>query len=278
MAAPESVRYLFDSTSEFYTSDRGTTHGWVGRVKVPEDLTRADIESFISAAGALPNPTEAIACSDRGYLEPRYVEIIRRSKHTMRMVISIRSQLRAKLIGMVNVLDTAQPSNPVVCIKLHGEYYPNLYEDIVSAPTAPTPIAPIEAPANSGKTRVYYSAAMAEYQADSTQNFATPIIQAFKLQTDTLDAPPQNFAPAVGCIGSLSQVFCPTRERRKGRHYIPTFLTTAPNLPSQQLEIPVAAASPTDISTCGENLANLAHVVCLAYKGESNDRVHQILP
>lgn len=277
MPAPESVRYVLDSTSEVYISDRGQNFNWVGHVKVPEDLTRTDIENFISASGARPNATEAVVCSDRGYITPRYVEIIRRSRHTIRMPISVRSQLRSKLIGMVGILDAAQPGNPVVCIKLHGEWFPNLYEEIVSTPSAPTPVAPIEAPANSGKVRLYYSAAMAEYQADSTQAFATEIIQAFKLQTDTEDAPPQSFAPAVDCIGPLSQVFCPTRARRKGRHYIPTFLTTAPNLPSQQLEIPVAGAAPTDINDCGQALANLAHVVCLAYRGESNDRVHQIL-
>lgn len=277
MAPPQSVRYVFDSTSEVYVSDRGQNYNWVGNVRVPEDLTRANIESFIAAAGATPNATEAVACSDRGYIKPRYVEIIRRSKHTIRMPITLRSELRNKLIGMVNVLDTAAPSNPVVCVKLHGEFFPDLYKEIVTAPSAPTAIAPIEAPPNSGKSRLYYSAAMAEYQSDSTRTFATEIIQGFRLQTDTVDAPPSNFAPAAGCIGALSTVFCPTRERRKGRHYIPTFLTTDPALPSQQLEIPVSSAASTDINTCGENLANLTHVVCLAYQGESNDRVHQIL-
>lgn len=277
MPAPESVRYVFDSTSEVYVSDRGQNFNWVGNVRVPEDLDRSVIESFVTAAGATPNATESVACSDKGYIKPRYVEVIRRSKHTIRMPITVRSQLRPKLIGMVNVLDTASPSNPVVCVKLHGEFFANLYEDIVTAATTPTPIAPIEAPPNSGKARVYYSAAMGQYQSDSTQTFATEIIQAFKMQTDTADAPPSSFAPAAGCIGPLSLTFCPTRARRKGRHYIPTFLTTNTNLPSQQLEIPVASASPTDINDCGEALANLAHVVCLGYQGESNDRVHQIL-
>lgn len=277
MPAPESVRYVFDSTSEQYISDRGTTHNWVSRLVVPEDLTRANVESFISAAGAQPGATESIECSDRNYLQPRYVEVIRRSKHRFKMPITIRSQLRNKLIGMVDVLNAASPSNPVVCIKLHGEFFPNLYEDVVSAPTPPGAVAAIEAPVNSGKARLYYSAAMGEYQSDSTRTFATPIIQAFRMQTDTTDAPPTAFPPAAGCIGILSQVFCPTRERRKGRHYIPTFLTVNTNLPSQQIEIPVSSASPTDIADCGEALANLAHVVCLAYKGESNDRVHQIL-
>ena len=277
MPAPESVRYVFDSTSEQYISDRGQNFDWVSNVRVPEDLTRANIEAFISAAGARPNPEDGVVCSDRGYITPRYVEIIRKSRHTIKMQISVRSQLRSKLIGMVGVLDGAQPGNPVVCIKLHGEWFPNLYEEIVTTPGAPTPVAPIEAPANSGKARLYYSGAMAEYQSDSTQNFATEIIQGFRLQTDTVDAPPANFAPAVNCIGPLSQVFCPTRARRKGRHYIPTFLTTEANLPSQQLEIPVASAAPTDINDCGQALANLTHVVCLAYQGESNDRVHLIL-
>ncbi|MEA5467991.1 hypothetical protein [Spirulina sp. 06S082] len=268
----QSLRAVWDTSSAQYTNDRGQTENLISHIYLPEDLTVAQLTSFINAMQGRVSP-DAIPCALRGEGKPRYVEFVRQSGHVLKCPVYLRNDLIDTVKAGRDVLNGANANNRVVCIRLVGEHYANIYDDLVTSAAAPVAIPEVKPPAGAGKTRIMYSATMMEYKADSTPVYAANAIMPFRMVTDTYDSAPSNFAPVDDCLGNTDILNCGSKQVRTSRRYTPSFLTNNAALPKQSLTVPVASNVPAEIVDCGQNLANLAHVICLEYMGESNPRL-----
>lgn len=286
-----SVRFLSDLTA--YTTDIGIDISTSAVFNAPPDLTDANIDTIVTAIGGtltgeLPPCREFVGSI-------RKLQFIRRSGNTMSVPVGSRANLINAATTIRNLLNAANSgNNKVVCIKLIGEEFPNLNDELGLSYTNGTFAKTHRAPDTATKQYVY--SGKIEYSSDATNPLGGVRFQAVKAISDNENAAATQLGTTwAGCVGDFQSITpCPTGNRRnplKHRRYELSFLSKSqevadPDNPpdgieaefaSEQIEVPVKASSASDIKTCGENLAGLTGVYCIGYRGESYSRFHRLL-
>ncbi len=275
------VPYKFDSG---YVTDLGTTLQYNLSLSPPSDLSTANIDAILGAIGASRRTGATVPCGERGTTRPRRVKYIRDNGSSFSVVIPDRSNLLAAAETIWNTLNTL--SIKPVCAQLEGEFSRNLIDDLRPAQTTNQACPKIEPSVSDGKHVGIYSGVMRDYKSDAT--YGATILMGFKSQTD---APGQAYSglrtEIDTCVGQLSTVQgCGgAAQPREYRRFVPELITTqttgsgptaVTNEFQQSVTVPVASHLPAEITTCGEDLATIACVICLPYYGESNSRLHKL--
>ena len=269
-----------------YLMDIGTSINVSGQFILPPDIPETEISTILTNIGAnppsdiKPNPP----CSDRVGADLRRLQFIRANGNTMTVPVSSRADLLNAATVITGVLNSAE--SEVVCIKLLGEYFPDLADEL--GLTYGGTFATSHVPTTGGK-QFYYSGNI-EYETDATTGIAgsDTVFQPIKSISDLEDAPSTKLSTVwADCVGDFSLALAcrgkGRRNPRKHRRYELTFATKtdlASETEAAQTEtaqLPVKSASQDDILVCGQSAAGLTGAYCIGYRGESYDRYHRLL-
>lgn len=269
-----------------YLMDIGTSINISGRFVLPPDIPDAEITTILQNIGAnvpsaiKPNPP----CSDRIGADLRKLEFIRANGNTMSVPVSSRANLLNAATVITGILNSND--SEVICIKLIGEYFPDLADELGLVYN--NTFATSHVPTTGGKQ--YYHDGNIAYETDATTGVlgTDTVFQPIKAISDLEDAPSTKLASVwAGCVGDFSLALaCRGKGRknpRKHRRFELTFATktdptsTTEAAQTETNELPVKGASQADILTCGQNAAKLAGAYCIGYRGESYSRYHRLL-
>ncbi|MEM7762095.1 MAG: hypothetical protein AAF298_28860 [Cyanobacteria bacterium P01_A01_bin.40] len=277
------VRFKPDNGSG-YLMDIGTEIAANSRFVLPPDVTEAQAATILANIGAEPLSanTDPIPCPDTVNADLRKLQFLRSSGGSMSVPVSNRANLEAAALVILGILNGA--GDDVVCIKLMGEFFPDLadelglnYQNTVATSHVST-----------GESKQFYNSGQIAYASD----VGSTVFQPVKSITDNEDAPATQIATAwAGCVGDFENTLaCRGKGRknpRKHRRFELTFAVgTAganpgdpPNITgTETIELPVKSSLAADILSCGQAAAALPGAYCINYTGESYDRFHKILP
>ena len=286
-----SVKFVGSSFS--YLMDMGTEIETSGVFNAPPDLSDTNISDIVTAIGGSLTGDLPPCREFNGSL--RKLLFIRASGNTMSVPVSSRANLINAATTIRDLLNAANSgNNKVVCIKLIGEEFPNLNDELGLKYTANT-FAQTHRADNTA-TKQYVYAGNIQYESDGTNPFGGVVFQSVKAISDNATAPATQLGTTWNsCVGDFQSVTpCPRGTRRnplEHRRYTLSFLTksqavTDPANPpagietqfaSEQIEVPEKASTVSDILTCGQSLAGLTGAYCIGYRGESYARFHKIL-
>lgn len=280
------VSYQFVSGTNAYISDINQNLSINSRFVAPPDLAQAGIDAILAASGAVET-TEPAICSDSALGKPRKLEFIRSSGNSMSVAVANKNDLISAATAIKGVLDPLNgASNPVVCIKLYGEEFLNLNDELGVNFTG-TAFAPShKAPATAGKQN--FASGVITYEADAANPIGTSVIHSIRSITEkaTNEFAAQLGTAAAGCIGdflTLQNCGNGRSNPRKHRRFYLDFATkadpadAAEESQSERIEVPVAGGGALDILACGNSLAALTGLYCIGFKGESYSRFHKLL-
>lgn len=264
-----------------YTMDIGTTMTAAGRFVLPPDVPDTEISTILTAIGAQPLSAivEGAVCNDALNARLRKLVFLRANGGSM----SVPVGSRANLLNAATVIRGLLNSNgsDVVCIKLLGEIFPDLADDL--GMNYDGDFATSHIPATGGKQ--YYHSGNISYQSDGSGTVFQPV----KGISDLENAPSTQLTAAwTGCVGAFSNALAcrgkGRRNPRKHRRYLLTFATkgdpadAAEVASTETAELPVRSAAAADILSCGQAAAALNGAYCIGYEGESYSRYHKLLP
>jgi hypothetical protein len=266
-----------------YLADRGRRIDYTGRFVMPPDLDfPADAVTIANVAGGTGDVEENTSdnpCPVGLDFLPRKLVFIRKSGNSVSVPIGERANLETAQDVIVGVLN--KPGNEVVCIKLEGETWINLNNELSLTYTA-NEIATDSRPPNGLKQYIY--AGQIQYESDIFTGDV--VFTSVKVATDVDGSPPTNLGATWGtCVGAFeTSNFSCGRDKRDHRRYLLDFVVgnvdnTDPNNPvvtnrrSERKEVPVRDYEAAPILQCGRNLAALAGAYCIGYQGESYNRV-----
>ena len=270
-----------------YVSDINQNLSINSRFVAPPDLDDAGITAILAAVGGTLT-TEAAICSDSALGTPRKLEFIRKSGNSMSVAVAARTALVSAATTIKGVLDPLNGgTNPVVCIKLYGEEFLNLNDELGLSYDGTTFATSHKAPATALKQN-FVTGSIA-YGADAAGTFGESTIIGIRSITEAAD---NTFAAQLGttpatCIGNfldLQNCGNGRRNPRKHRRFMLTFATKADptdateGAQTETIELPVKDSAAADILTCGSGAAGLTGLYCIGYKGESHSRFHKFLP
>jgi|694.fasta_scaffold127349_2 hypothetical protein len=269
------VKYRFRDV-DYYT-DQGSQINLNPFVKLPSDITQDSglVYAILNCVGAVIRD-DTLPCSEKGNINPRKIKVLRKNGNSFSLTLPVRSNALNAAQCLYDALQSTQ--YPAVCIELIGEHSPNLIEELATSAKQAPNAAPIIAPASdTGKNTLWYVSAMAEYKADA--RFGQNVLMPFKSQTNTPFSPYIELTDYFEtCVDPLTTISCPSSSSIDYRRYIPTFLTIENDLEKgQTVTAPVNTNETGQIKSCGEFLANLSSVICLAYFGESNKKLHKLI-
>lgn len=275
--------YTFSPTNPYRDDFSVTVSGINGRFRMPPDMTEEQADNFVTAMGAIKR-TDTVPCSlGAGELEPRKIIFIRANGNSISFILPRTDNIITLATQGRDALNAVDADNPVVCIKLEGEHWLNIYDRFAPAGKVIQPGTPTTPPDTEGKQYVW-SGFLTEYKSDVP--WQQNIIMPFRMNSDKDDEPPTILTNLwEDCMGTIGNVFCSGKERRVSRRFI---LTLAILLPGQQagtneinntqtLTIPSIHPTSQELTTCAGALASLPSTLCLEYYGESFDRVHQFV-
>lgn len=245
---------------------------------MPPDIDINQASGILSAIGA--NPLSLITdgvCSESSLGSPRKLQFIRSDGSSLSVPVDARENLREAANQIIGIIGTGGVK--VSCIKLIGERYSNLNGDFNIVFN--NQVAPSHRVASSSSKQAFYAgtttyASDTDYEAGGG-SYLVPV----KVMTDIKGSPPSRLTSvwnncagqlgnAVGCGGKLSS-------QRKARRFILKFATAIENgqiTESETSELPVKNL---DVSACGQLLAGLNGLVCVAYRGEDYAKFHKSL-
>lgn len=284
-----------------YVADRGRHILTTGRFIIPSDVNASMLTELISIFKLLPSVE--IPCPDSDF-RPRKLEFIRASGNTFSIILAENIDI-LDICRRVVALFANNQKSAVLCIKLVGEYWPNIYHEFL--PTSGKTITPGKDSRGTSGKQLYYKGTM-KYQTDVPFNPGPPpvkteVIFPFRMASPTIEEPPDDYKTAIsGCIEEVETVVCPPPYQCKGRHYLVTSIVHEEgavvepdnlfkNAIKQTLKIPIThreelqyiepnPAYPdlaNDIFVCGKELAEVPATICLGYRGESCDYVHKFV-
>ena len=274
------VRFKPDNGSA-YTTDIGTAIAANGRFILPPDIEETNVPAILAAVGASADSATAnpIPCPDTVNADLRRLRFIRANGNSMSVPIGLQANLQTSAIAIRNILNAG--GSQVVCIKLEGEYFPDLADEL--GLNYQNTIATSHVPTDAAKQ--YFHSGQIAYASDT----GSTIIQSVKSISNKETAPADQIATAwTGCVGDFVKALpCPGRGRRnplKHRRFELIFAVGATNPDgsvtvedSESIELPVKSNVAADILSCGQSAAGLAGVYCIGYRGESYDRYHKLL-
>lgn len=279
------VRFKPDSGTG-YLLDNGLEIAANGRFILPPDVSVAQAATILSNIGAEPLSAigDPIPCSDAQNADLRRLVFLRSNGGSMSVPVSSRTDLLGAATVIRGVLNSAGAE--VVCIKLVGEYFPDLADELGLNYNNTTAVSHVPL---AGEKQFYYVGNIA-YQSDAATGVggSSTVFQPIKSITDIEDAPASQIASVwTGCVGDFEDALAcrgkGRRNPRKHRRYILTIQTpvNASALPgatrTEQIELPVKSATAADILTCGQGAAALSGVYCIGYRGESYGQYHKLL-
>lgn len=280
------VRFV-PSEGTGYIMDMGTEIAGNGRFILPPDIPETEITTILTNIGAQPLSAtgNSIPCTDAVNASLRRLTFIRDNGSSMSVPVSNRTNLLNAATVIRGVLNTGEAQ--VVCIKLSGEEFPNLADEL--GLTYQGDFATSHRPQTGGKQ--YYHSGNVAYQTDATTGaVGTDIVfQPVKAISDLENAPSTKLTPVwAGCVGDFDNALAcrgsGRRNPRKHRRYILTSATkgdiadATEGAQTEINELPVKDAAAASILTCGQNAAALSGVYCIGYMGESYSRFHKLLP
>lgn len=278
----QPVRFVPDQGTGYLT-DRGAEIAANSRFILPPDIAEANIDAILTAIGAnnLANTGDPVPCTDSVTGDLRRLEFIRTDKSSMSVPVSSRTDLVSAATTIQGILNSTVE---VVCIKLIGEYFPFLNDEL-NLNYAGT-FATSHVPAT-GTKQFYYTGTI-QYSTDATDGIESLVAQNIKSITNNENAPATQLGTAwAACVGDLDDVLpcrgVGRRNPRKHRRYELTFLTKADPAnateaaATETIEVPVKSSAANDIQQCGSVLAGLDGAYCIGYRGESYSRFHKVI-
>lgn len=267
------------TTANPYTDDMGTVRQLTARFAVPPDMTPAIAIGLAAQAGGvavLPTDPKGAACPDAG-VKGRKLTFIRQDGNSISFTMGDRLTLIAQATGMRATIDALTGTNPVVCIKLDGEYYPNLFDEL--APAAPGPRVPgISSRPPAPATKQYQHFGTFSYLSDAIYGttYQLPFKIASNLPANAAPAEYDAFLSAAGVIPVATSP-CPGSDPRIPRRFlVQSVVNQNAAIISQTAEIPVAGHLPASILAIGQQIAAATSTQCVGYRGESNSRFHRL--
>lgn len=280
------ISFQFVAGTNSYISDLNQNLSINSRFVAPPDMDGIAAAAVVTAAGGVIT-NESAVCSDSALGKPRKLEFIRASGNTFSVAFADKTDMIGVATAIKNIVDPLNGgNNPVVCIKLEGEEFLNLNDELglnyngsVFAPSH-------KAPATALKQN--FASGVIAYEADAAATFGLGTTQSIRSITEkaTNDFSSQLGGAAIGCIGDfLTLLNCGNGRRnpRKHRRYILAFSTKADPAAggeaaqTETIEVPVAGAGALDVLACGNSLVTLPGLYCIGFKGESYSRVHKLL-
>lgn len=267
-----------------YLADRGTPVGGLSfRFGAPTDFTDTEVDNLLTAVGARrKTDADRSGCPVASEFSPRKLKLTRRDGNSLSFVIRDKDAAIPIATSLRNVINAS--GNPVQCIELIGEEWDDLLPELKTSVDGPTPGVPSRSNlagkqyAHSGKILYEYDSGLGKVQTVAVR-VDTDIVSA------TGDTSPPSILGAGGawldCVGPFElKNPCPSKSTLVHRRYIGSFLTTGTGLINdyQQTEVPVRSQDAADILACGGLIADSASIVCLKYQGETNKRLHLLLP
>lgn len=278
------VRFVPDSGTG-YLMDIGTEIAANGRFVLPPDVSEAQAATILDNIGAQPlsaigNP---IPCSDTVNADLRRLQFIRSSGGSMSVPVSSRADLLGAATVITGILNAA--GDDVVCIKLFGERFPDLADELGLNYTGTIATSHVSI----GESKQFYYSGNIEYNTDAGTGVNATVFQPIKSITNLENAPATQIATAwTGCVGAFEDALaCRGRGRtnpRKHRRFELTFATkanpaaAAEALATETIELPIKSAAASNILACGQAAAALAGLYCIGYRGEDYARFHKLLP
>lgn len=275
-----SVRFPEGDASKYIT-DWGQPIIASATFNLPPDIDDAAKEIILTAIGGTDDAELPPCPAVNGTL--RKLKFTRAKGNTMSVPVRTRQDLLSAATVITGVLNSGGSSdNPVVCIDLIGEDFPNLNDEMGLSyepnSFAATHRAPPTAP------RQYFWAGNIQYSADSTNPAGGVIFQPVKVMSNLANNAPTQLANRWNeCAGDFIPVVpCPrpqgNRNPLKHRRFILTFIVgPANNISSEKTEVPVKDFAPGSIIACGTGLAALPGAYCIGYRGESYRLYHKLL-
>lgn len=271
-----------------YIADRGAALDAGFTFIQPVDMQDGVVDTILNTIGAeLKNAGNAVICPETTNFKPRKLVFIRANGNSMSIPIPLRSEIinfAIQLRGFISAIDV---TNPVACIKLIGERFDNIIDELSAGQDKPA-----ATPGVWSRGGVF--AGTIVYSTDTV--FGTSKNLAVKVDTEVLTNGKGSAAPTIlggtwaNCVGDfVNGGACPGKERRDHRRYIGTLTVAIPDGATpggdtsaapgtQRTEIPVTDHTQPEILACGQALAVLPSMLCLGYRGESFDRIHKLLP
>ncbi len=276
-----SLNFTSDGAGAGYIADRGAELSIRARFILPADIALAEANNIATAVGGTINDEPSV-CSDSNSGDPRRLYFYRENGGSMSVPVRRRDDILTAATTIKGILDAGTAGGQVVCIKLEGEEFLNLNDELGVNYNAGDI-------ARSHKTddtapRQYYLTGAMSYQTDTP--LGNGVIQPVKSITNNLDAPASKLSTVwTDCVGNLIDVNCGNGRRnpRDHRRYILTHVTqediaSVTETPVQEtIELPVASSLATEINTCGTNAGAIPGLICIGYKGESYDRIHKLI-
>lgn len=264
-----------------YVTDIGTEISYRGNFVLPPDTDLADAAVIVNAVGGALSD-EQVPCSD-GNASGRFRKLvfIRASGNTMSIVVPDRANIITAAETIRTALNDGNPDNKVVCVKLLGEIFRNLNDELGVNYTG-TFAKSHRAVAGSFKQN--FISGVINYTSD----FGNTSVQSVRSITEkTTEEPAAQLGTTWdSCTGGLLDLLnCGNGRRnpRKHRRFNLTFATkfdvasATESAQSEVIQLPVANGTTAEILTCGQAAAALPGLYCIGYQGESYDRVHTLM-
>jgi hypothetical protein len=279
---PKTVVSLqFALESNPYISDAGLEYSVNARFVAPPDLDDISIASIAAAVGGVRR-TEPAICSDSQSVKPRKLVFIRASGNSVSVPFGGRASVITVATNVRNILNaSANANNEVVCIKLEGEEFLNLNDEMALTYDGTTFATSHKAPTTALKQN--YVSGVFSYNADAINPTGGAVVQTLRSITENsgnVFAAQLGATPAT-CIGDLLNILgCGNGKRnpRKHRRYKLSFaIGDITNTQTETIELPVASNISSEILNCGQDAAALTGAYCIGYMGESYSRLHRLI-
>lgn len=280
---PDSVRYSYlPQNNNQYVNDVGDASGVVTIMKVPSDMTVANVATILTAAGATIQPS-TIPCLGNSLIKPRRLRFKRFSGHSFSIILNNRAAVKTVYDAVVAAVAGITPTNPVLCGELIGERVTDALGLFALRPNPVTSatMAPIVPPTGSAGVIKYFTGLLA-YETDASDPAFRVVPAPFRFATNVLGAPPsalaQDIAIAINLPNATIGGSCSGGSNYDPRHYVLTLRTAVPPaaVEPQTLKIPVADGSTAEILAAGIALSSVGAVQCVDYVGENYKFVHLI--
>lgn len=266
------------NAAQSYVDDRGVSRGIFGKIYVPPGVDAATMTLIVgSSGGRLRLPVDRVVCPEKGFA-PRKLIFYSNTGGSVSVPIGPRASLIAAGSSIRTNLIAA--GFQVVCVKLVGEKFANIVDDLRPAGFLGTQAATASSrPATGGIQPNFYG--KADYNSDAV--FGTNYVLPYKVQSDVAQVFPSIYGTviqsALGIVPLVAVNACPGSDPRTSRRYIVQSLVTENAIVrSQVAELPMFNHLASEIAAAGVAIATLRHVQCIGYKGETNDRFHKLLP
>lgn len=267
-----------------YLADRGVRLSTTGRFAIPPDISPEQAEQIAAAAGANVNVSFDSACPE-GQFRMRKLIFIRESGNSLSVPIGDRANLITARNAIRAILDS-RPNNRVVCIKLEGEEFLQLNDELGVAWDGQA--TAVSSRPDNGLKQFVYSGAI-RYRTDTSPGGSVVITTSVKVDTENEGNPPAALGNVwQACAGDLvsAQLSCGGVNRDHRRYFLDFAVREGENqenaegdnnpITAQKKELPVSAWQASEILQCGQDAAALAGLFCIGYRGESFSRFHTI--